>query len=141
MDTFNIYLAGKCCGLTFEESNAWRKTIKEYLENNYDFNYIIKVFNPNEYFNYFEKLHKTNKQIKEYFFSRLDKCDLVIVNLNNSNSSVGTGQELQRAVDMNIPIIGFGTKELYPWEAEVDCQVVFDTMEECINYVKEYYLY
>lgn len=139
METFRIYLAGKCKDLSFEESDSWRKVIKKILEEVHS-DYKVKVFNPNDYFNYYEKLHKTNKQIKEFFFSRLDKCNLVIVNLNNSNSSVGTGQELQRASDMGIPIIGFGTEEVYPWESEVDCQVVFNTMDECIKYAIDYYL-
>ena len=149
MEKFEIYLAGKCKDLTFDDCNNWRSEIKKELEQEYSnskykvsaFRYKVSVFNPNDYFNYFEKLHKTNKQIKDFYFSRLDRCDLVIVNLNNSNSSVGTGQELQRAVDKNIPIIGFGTTEMYPWEVESDCQVVFDTLEECLAYVKYYYLY
>lgn len=132
-----IYLAGKCNGLSITEQNLWRVHIKNIFECNYD---DVIVINPNDYFNYFQKLHKTNKQVKEYYMSLIDKSDLVIVNLNNSDSSVGTGQELEHARMMNIPIVGFGTEHVYPWEAEVDCQVVFDNIEECIDYVNSYYL-
>lgn len=141
MQEFLIYLAGKCNGLTKEEQNKWRNDIKTYLETIIDnTRYRIKVINPNDYFNYFEQLHKHNRQIKKFFMSMIDRADLVIVNLNNSDSSVGTGQELQRASDKNIPIVGFGTENIYPWEADEDCQVVFDTMDECVNYVVDYYL-
>lgn len=71
--------------------------------------------------------------------SMIDRSDLVIVNLNDSDSSVGTGQELEHAVCKNIPIVGFGTENIYPWEEE-DCQVVFEDLYECVNYVVEYYL-
>ena len=68
------------------------------------------------------------------------KSDLVIVNLNNSNSSVGTGQELEHARMKGIPIVGYGTENIYLWESEEDCDVVFNTEEECVEYVLDYYL-
>ncbi len=140
MKNFIIFLSGKCKGLSKEEQNKWRYYIREQLEQNNDSKCKVTVINPNEYFNYFENLHKTNKQIKRYFISMIDKSDLIIVNLNNSDSSVGTGQELQHAVDKNIPIIGFGTENIYEWESENDCDVVFETIEECVKYVRDYYI-
>ena len=49
-----------------------------------------------------------------YFLHKVSKSDLLLVNLDNSNSSVGTGMEVQKAFDTGIPIIGFGTKNIYP---------------------------
>ena len=72
--------------------------------------------------------------------SRIDHCRLVIVNLDDSDSSVGTGQELEHARMKGIPIVGFGTKNMYPWEVEVDCQVVFDNIDDCLDYVIRYYI-
>lgn len=137
INNFNIYLAGRCKGLSVDEQNSWRdKTI-------YYFNtrcLSVIAHNPNDYFNYYSNLHKTNKQVKEFYMSLIDRCDLVIANLNDSCLSVGTGQELEHARMKGIPIIGFGTENVYPWLAEVDCQVVFDTLDECLDYVKDYYL-
>lgn len=135
-----VYLAGACKNID-DGGKEWRNSITQRLEKAAEWcNKSVEVFNPTFYFNYTEKLHKTQKQIKDYYFSRLRKCDLVIVNLNDTNSSIGTAQEIQYAVDHCIPIIGFGTKEVYPWIAEVDCQVVFDTMTEAVDYVRDYYL-
>lgn len=134
--SFKIYLAGKCKRLTFAQQNEWRDYITEYMNEK---TLSTIVYNPNNYFNYFENLHKTNRQVKEYFMGIIDKCDLLIVNLNDSDSSVGTGQELEHARMRGIPIIGFGTNNVYPWIAEVDCTVTFDTIEECCEYVVNYY--
>ncbi len=141
MKDFQIYLAGKTGGLTQVEANGWRNNVKNILEN-YEskrFN-NIRVINPNDFFNYYKTLHKTHKQIKRFFMSQIDKSDLVIVNLNNSNSSVGTGQELEHARMKGIPIVGYGTENIYLWESEEDCDVVFNTEEECVEYVLDYYL-
>lgn len=64
MEKFQIYLAGKSYGLSFEEQNQWREKIKKLLENHESNTYKIKIINPNDYFNYYENLHKTQKQIK-----------------------------------------------------------------------------
>lgn len=141
MRDFQIYLAGKTGGLTQVEANGWRNNVKNILEN-YEsrrFN-NIRVINPNDFFNYYKTLHKSHKQIKRFFMSQIDKSDLVIVNLNNSNSSVGTGQELEHARMKGIPIIGYGIENIYLWESEEDCDVVFNTEEECVEYVLDYYL-
>lgn len=141
MRDFQIYLAGKTGGLTQAEANGWRNNVKNILEN-YESKRFgnIRVINPNDFFNYYKTLHKTHKQIKRFFMNQIDKSDLVIVNLNNSNSSVGTGQELEHARMKEIPIVGYGTENIYSWESEEDCDVVFNTEEECVEYVLDYYL-
>lgn len=78
--------------------------------------------------------------MKLFYLNKISKCDLVIVNLNNSDSSIGTAQEVQFAVDNNIPVIGFGTHNMYPWISEVDCQVVFNTITETVDYIRDYYI-
>ena len=100
----------------------------------------MKIINPVAYFSYSENKHRSQKQVKSFFMNRITQCDLVIVNLDDSDASVGTGQEVQFAVDHNIPVIGFGTKNIYPWISEVDCQVVFDSMHEAVDYIRDYYL-
>ena len=63
---------------------------------------------------------------------------LVLCNLTRTRTSPGTAQELQFAVDHDVPIIGFGTEEVYPW-LKVDCQCVFPTMLQAIDYIIDYY--
>lgn len=140
IETLTIYLAGKCKGL-LDEGKTWREEISKKLETIAEWDSKkVHIINPVNYFSYNENKHKTNKQVKDYFMSRISKCDLVIVNLNESDSSVGTAQEIQYAVDHNIPVVGFGINNVYSWISEVDCQVAFATMTETIDYVRDYYL-
>lgn len=135
-----VYLAGKCRGLS-DEGTQWRNEIAVKLQTVAEWiNSDIRVIDPTKYFSYSENKHKSNKQVKEFFLDKISQCDLVIVNLDDSDSSVGTAQECQFAVDNRIPIVGFGTKNMYEWIAEVDCQVVFDSMHEVVDYVRDYYL-
>lgn len=140
MEPLKIYLAGACKDIP-DEGAEWRENaIKKLNSISKWSNKPIDVFNPIDYFKYSEANYKTHKQIKAFYVSKLKKCDLVLVNLNKTINSVGTGQECQYAVDHNIPIIGFGNMNAYSWISEVDCDVVFDTMSLAIDYIKDYYL-
>lgn len=135
-----IYLAGACYNEP-DEGRAWREKATEILkqvESWVDKNVV--VINPTQYFSYSENKHKTHKQVKNFYMNKIRNCDLVLCNLNNSAASVGTGQEVQFAVDHHIPVIGFGTENVYPWIEEVDCDVVFSNMVEAIDYIRDYYL-
>lgn len=140
METLRIYLAGPCANEP-DEGAAWRSKAKEMLAQVAEWRGCnVDVINPLDYFTYAEKNHKTQKQVKWYYMSRIDKCDLVLCNLNGTRSSPGTAQEVQHAWDQGIPVIGFGKEYVYPWIAEVDCQVVFPNMSEAINYIADYYI-
>ena len=124
-----------------DQGRIWREDITKKLEAVAEWSgKEVHIINPVNYFAYDENKHKTNKQVKEFFMNRISKCNLIIVNLNESDSSIGTAQETQYAVDHNIPVVGFGTNNVYSWISEVDCQVAFDTMTEIIDYVRDYYL-
>lgn len=140
IDTLKIYLAGNC---KYEPDGgaSWRKEITEKLCKVAEWSdKKIKICNPLNYFSYKLNKHKTQKQVKEFYLNKISKCDLVIVNLNNSDKSIGSAQEVQFAVDNYIPVIGFGTKNIYPWISEVDCQVVFNTITETVDYIRDYYI-
>lgn len=135
-----IYLSGACKNVT-DEGREWRKEISDQLNAVADWhNKKIGIFNPVKYFTYGEPKHKTQKQVKEFYMSKLAKSDLVICNLDYSDTSIGTAQEIQFAVDHNIPVIGYGTMNIHPWLAEVDCQVVFSSMVETVDYIRDYYM-
>ena len=133
-------MAGKCKGLQ-DQGRTWREDITNKLETVAEWSgKEVHIINPIKYFSYDESKHKTNKQVKEFFMNKISKCDMVIVNLNDSDSSVGTAQETQFAVDHDIPVIGFGNNNTYSWISEVDCQVAFNTMTETVDYVRDFYL-
>ena len=140
MGALKIYLAGQVKGLD-DEGSGWRENITKQLKAIAEWaNKRVYVFDPTKSFSYAERKHKTVKQIKEYYMYKIRNSDVVIVNVDNTNLSIGTAQEVQFAVDHNIPVLGWGTHDIYPWIGEVDCQVVFDSMAELTDYVRDYYL-
>lgn len=140
MKELKIYLAGACKGLP-DLGTQWREEATDYFSDYNDlFDRKIRVYNPTMYFPRDGDNSISNKQIKQFYLNYLIKnCDLVLVNLNNSIASVGTGQELQFAVDKEIPVVGFGKENVYEWLSD-DCDVVFDTMEQALNYIVDYFI-
>ncbi len=135
-----IYLAGACKCLE-DEGREWRERATKMLEQAAEWQDIsIKVINPLDYFSYSEHKHKTHKQVKSFYTNKILNSNVLLCNLNDSDSSVGTGQEVQFAVCNKIPVIGFGRDRVYPWLAEVDCEVVFDTLTEACDYIRDYYM-
>ena len=140
MSTTRIYLAGRCKGLE-DEGKGWRKKATEALYQAASWKESrISVIDPLDYFSYKEQNNKSHKQVKNYYMSRIRKCDIVLVNLEGTNESIGTAQEVQFAVDNNVVVIGFNAGKGYPWIEEVDCQVVFQTLFEAVDYIRDYYL-
>lgn len=139
MHTVTIYLAGACKDVD-DYGETWRATAAERLDKIGEWcGRNVRVINPTKYFSYKIRKHRTNKQVKEFYMSKIAKCDLVLLNLNSTMNSVGTGQECQFARDHGIPIIGFGSENVYPW-LEVDCQVVFEDMNLALDYIRDYYV-
>lgn len=140
MQKLKIYLAGQCKGLS-DEGREWRERVTEQLETVagwVDAN--IAVIDPTKYFSYEEKRHKTQRQVKQYYLWQIAHSDIVLLNCDGADVSIGTAQEVQFAVDHNIPVIGFGSGSAYPWITEADCQVVFDSMHEAVDYIRDFYM-
>ncbi len=130
----SIYLSGACKCLE-DCGNDWRKAIKNEIERTT----FYKCFNPNEYYNYKDAKPKTEKECMQYFLHRLRDSSLIIVNLDNSDKSVGTGMELILANELHKPIIGFNDNDTtYPWSKEL-CDVVLLDEDEVVDYIKNYY--
>lgn len=139
MGAVGIYLAGACRDVE-DGGTEWRAMASERLEKIAEWcGRNVRVVDPTKYFSYKVKKHRTDKQVKEFYLSKLAKCDIVLLNLDITKNSVGTGQECQFARDHGIPIIGFGTNDIYPW-LTVDCQVVFENMTLALDYIRDYYI-
>lgn len=140
--SLKIYLAGAMSGLSFEESNKWREDVIYNLLTYYnDWDSLKPICtNPNYYYNFLKQSHKTEHEIKEFDLWKLTHSDLIIVNLDKINTSIGTAMELQRANDNNIPIVAFGnTENIHPWILDTLMRVD-NTLEECCDYVNHYFL-
>ena len=129
----NVYLSGaiKCVNENFQN---WRDECSVIEENG--FCAEINFVDPNSYFNYTDKLPKTDKQCLDLFMWLVDKCDILLCNLDQSEMSCGTCMEIEHAYCHGIPIISFGsnTNTWYSW-AETRSSVIFDTLEEAIEYI------
>lgn len=140
MDTLRIYLAGPC-RYEPDEGAAWRSKATEMLNQVAEWRgAAVDIINPLSYFSYAENNHKTHKQVKSFYMDKIKHCDLLLVNLSGTDTSPGTAMEVQFASDHDIQSIGFGNENIYPWLAEVDCQVVFQNLTEAINYIGDYYM-
>ena len=135
MKQIKIYTSGAEKNATTEHT-SWRQEIKT-LENKY-----IKFINPMNHFDYDTRPASSAKECRNYFMWLIDKCDIVLVNLDYTDKSVGTGMEVHHAYDTNKPIIGFGIKQdtWYEWVID-ECDVVFNTAEEAIDYIITHYVY
>lgn len=135
-----IYLAGACKNIP-DEGAAWREQATVILNQAAEWkDSKVTVINPLDYFTYAENKQRSHKQVKNFYLNQIRKCDVILVNLSQTNSSPGTAQEVQFAVDNDIPVIGFGTSEVYPWISDVDCDVTFESITEAINYIRDYYM-
>ena len=137
-ETIRIYLAGGCKNEE-DEGMGWRqKAVQMFKTAVEDRGCAVKVINPVDYFSYNEAKHQSDSQVKNYYMDQILHSRLVLVNLTRSDVSCGTCMECQFAKDNNIPIIGFGTENVYPWLL-VDCQVTFPSMLQAIDYIADYY--
>ena len=136
-----IYLAGPCA-FEEDEGRGWREQAVKMLEQAAEWKGVqIQVINPIDFFTYSEPKHKTHKQVKSFYMHQIKKCDVVLCNLNRTKTSCGTAQEVQFAVDHDVPVIGFGTEEIYPWLGDVDCEVTFDSLLSAVDYCRDYYFH
>lgn len=140
MNTLRIYLAGACKNVP-DEGKMWRDQATKMIEQAAEWkNCSVKVINPLSYFTYAENKQKSHKQVKSFYMTKIKNCDVVLCNLSNTNFSPGTAQELQYAVDNQIPIIGFDTENAYSWLVDVDCDVVFEKITEAVDYIRDYFM-
>jgi len=135
---FTIYLAGKMSGLTYEEMNEWRVNAKRLLK--IISNNQIHTINPVDYYNFEMNPNTyTEKEIKKFDLHMVKTSDLILVNLDFSDS-IGTAMEICMAYDVwDKPVIGFGKNKSHPW-MELCVSKRCETLEQAVQYITEYYL-
>lgn len=138
MEIVKIYLAGPCY-FEEDEGKGWREKASQMIETaTAEKECKVKVINPVNFFSYSEIKHQSDTQVKKYYMDQILNSRLVLCCLDRTRTSPGTAQELQFAIDHKIPVIGFGTEDIYPWLL-VDCQAVFPSMLQAIDYISDYY--
>ena len=144
MKELTIYEAGKMSGLDLQQMLTWRIELTKELEDIAEMVGIkVNAVNPVNYFNFVQKRHQTESEIMKFDLSKVKQSDIVIVNMDGLNTSIGTCIELYEAYKREIPVLAFGSNELYeelhPW---VQCCITRHdkTYKETVNYIKEFYM-
>ena len=120
MKEFTIYTCGRMSGLTMPEQMSWRWEIAEAIELAKPKNISIKFIHPPLFYNYEFDNHKNQREIKQWEIGIVkNKCDILIVNLDGINDSVGSHFEIAAADSVTnrfIPVIGIGNSDgVHPW--------------------------
>lgn len=141
METVKIYLSGGMSNVSWEEQTKWRKQIQDAIKfGDYDYSKKPIYFDPTQYYNFEEELHKSEREAMEFDLNALRKSDLVVVNFNEPKS-IGTAMELMLAKELRIPVIGLNKeqKEIHPWLLEC-CTRMCNDMRELVSHIVDFYL-
>lgn len=145
MYDLKIYLAGKMSGLTYQEMNEWRETLRvKLIELGRLRGYKVQAINPVTFYNYEHEFHQSEREIEDYDLAHVISSDVIIVNLDGLSSSDGTKLEIFEAYRHHkIPVIALGSKELYkqvhPW-IQSKIMRVEETEEGLLGYIRDYYM-
>ena len=126
--TVSIYLVNDNLGWQTSAMTSFNK-LSSY------FGYSIYVANPS----IFSFKKDDAKKEKRYCFSKLMQSDIVLCCLNGSMLNPMIAQQIQYAADAHMPIIAYGSTDIDPWIMD-DCDAVFKSLEEAVEYIREYYL-
>lgn len=146
MKELNIYLGGKMAGLSFDAMNEWRRKIKSLLLTCADEKGVkLDVVNPCDYFSFEEKRHQNEAEIMQFDLNKVRNSDIVIVNIADLNTSIGTAIELYEAKRLNIPVIAYNPfgevdySKIHPW---LQCCItrVEDYMNDVKDYIRDFYM-
>ena len=143
-----IYLAGKMGGLTKEEMNGWRFLAQDYLNICSPFKSNDVCINPVSFYNsdnYIE-LKATGREIMDFDLTAIKNCDLLLVNLNHTDS-MGTAIEMFYAHDiLKMPVISFAYtdnfEKSYVWVKECSTKNFSgeeNNLEEALEYINKFY--
>lgn len=141
MDTCSIYLAGPMSYQSFEEQSKWRTQLKDaLLYGGYDYVKKPVLFMPNNYYNFEEKQHKSEREVLNFDLNRLRNSDLVVA-LFNGIESVGTVMEVAIAYENRIPVLVLNMTggQLHPWVQEMNTRECTD-MKELVSHIVNFYL-
>ena len=120
MRDYKIYTCGKMGGWPYSKQMGWRREIDHAIVIRSKI--PVKFFHPPIYYNFEVKRYKDENEIMEYDLAKLRECDILVVNLDGIESSIGSCFEIATANAMNnfgnkhIFIIGIGDEDsVHPW--------------------------
>ena len=129
---------------SFEEMNGWRVYLKTAINKVAEnVGAKVKVINPCDYYRLDIIRHQSETEVFKFDLSKVKESDLVVVNLEGLNTSIGSIIECYEAFKRDIPVLAFGSNKdyetLHPW---VQCCITRHdkNYRECINYIRDFYM-
>lgn len=142
-DKIKIYLAGRMSGLSYTQMNSWRIDVSNKLHEVAELLDVnLNVINPVSYYNFETPRHQSEREIMQFDLNMVKKSDIVVVNLDGLNKSIGSCIELYEAYKSNIPVIALGEVYDYgvqhPWVRECITRVEKD-IDSLTKYIRDFY--
>lgn len=144
----NIYLAGamSCYFNTNQHDypKKWREDAKKYVKKLYD---DITLVSPTDYYEIGKNYHQSDTEVMRFDLRMVRESDIVLVNLKDLHTSLGTSDEIIYAFISGKPVIGFledesEFKNIHPWKLEqIDrIETGEGAMKRAIDYIYRYYV-
>lgn len=144
----NIYLAGAMsCYFNTDKHDypkEWREEAKEYVKKLYD---DITMVSPIDFYRIGKNYHHSETEVMRFDLRMVREADIVLVNLKDLHTSLGTSDEILYAFISGKPIIGFledesEIKNIHPWKIEQLDRIETgeDAMKHTIDYIYRYYV-
>ena len=143
-----IYLAGAMsCYFNTDQNDylkKWREDAKKYVRKLYD---NITIVSPTDFYEIGKNYHKSESEVMRFDLRMVREADIVLCNLRDLHSSLGTSDEILYAFISGKPVIGFledesEIKNVHPWKIEqIDrIETREGAMKRAIDYIYRYYV-
>lgn len=143
-----VYMAGAMsCYFNTDKHDypkQWREDAKKYVKELYD---DITLVSPTDFYEIGKNYHKSESEVMRFDLRMVRESDIVLVNLKDLHSSLGTSDEILYAFISGKPVIGFlddesEVKDVHPWKIEqIDrIETGKNSMRRAIDYIYRYYV-
>lgn len=103
-----VYLGGAMsCYFNTDQHDypkQWREDAKEYVMKLYD---GITIVSPTDFYEIGKNYHQSETEVMRFDLRMVRESDIVLVNLRDLHSSLGTSDEILYAFISGKPVIGF----------------------------------
>lgn len=140
MREYKIYTAGKMGGLSYQEQMEWRRKLEIELDNRLSFREgSARFIHPPEYYQPAKDLNLLyEKEAMEWDLRQLKNSDIIVVNLSDIETSIGTIQEVAVAKENVKMIVAIGSPDnVHPW---IRCSVSHfsPSVAEAAEYIADF---
>lgn len=143
-----VYLAGAMsCYFNTEQHDypkQWREDAKKYVKQLYD---DITLVSPTDFYEIGKNYHKLESEVMRFDLRMVREADIVLCNLRDLHTSLGTSDEILYAFISGKPVIGFiedkeEAKNIHPWKIEQIDRIESgkSAMKRAIDYIYRYYV-